>query len=114
MLSLLTLLLLYSWAEPNGPSSPHLRLSLPGVLPTWTTWSWLQCVAATHGTLALPFTPLPSSMALYSLELQLILPQDKGQPRAETEVGGPYNSQDEGPSGTMATTSVDILNTIDK
>ena len=49
-LLLLTLLLLYSWAEPNGPSSPHLHLSLPGVLPTWTTWSWLQCVAATHGT----------------------------------------------------------------
>lgn len=64
-LLLLTLLLLYSWAEPNGPSSPHLHLSLPGVLPTWTTWSWLQCVAATHGTLSLPFTSLPSFMAHY-------------------------------------------------
>ena len=53
-------------------------------------------------------------MAHYSLESQLILPQDKGQPRAETEAGSPYSSQDEGPSGTMATTSVDILNAMDK
>lgn len=54
MLSLLTHLLLYSWAEPNGPTSPRLRLSLPGG-PPYLDHMVLAAVCGFH-----PWDPVPS------------------------------------------------------
>lgn len=63
MLSLLTHLLLYSWAEPNSPTSPRLRLRLPGG-PPYLDHMVLAAVCGFHPwDPSLPFTPLPSSMA---------------------------------------------------
>lgn len=67
MLSLLTHLLLYSWTEPNGPTSPHLRLSLPGG-PPYLDHMVLAAVCGFH-----PWDPVPSLHPSAQLRLEVFI-----------------------------------------